>query len=247
MATIIEAHDTVAPRNSPIIPKVSRGAEAWYTFDTDTSLFYFNRLPGKPNGTIIGSPTATASYGVFKGLSNYINTNVYETQNVTHIAICRSTAVPVNSANGVMFVGNTSANTITPGYTGLSFGVSLFSNSAGVSASGARGTEAGTSGSFTVTDSNDNPTNWAIRAVVINASGNNAYYNLTSGTSVIGNSTGPRTLNGLNFMIGSAVSQYPEATNISAVAIYSVALTLDELNIVAGQMRVRANRLGLSV
>jgi hypothetical protein len=249
MPTVITAYNTQAPWYSPVLPIVTRGLVGWFTFDTDASRFGVNRVLGASAAVVFGAPTAYATHGRFKGNVNYINTGIKETTEMTLIAVCRAVSVPTGAADGIIFVGNIGGSAITPGYEGLSaFGVSIYMSTPDVlSGSACRDNGSGSTTSAGATISNEVQTDWAIRAVITAQVGGTIVKNLTQGTSGKRDSTATRVLSDAPFLIGSAPTSYTGESDISAVAVYSVALTDDEIAKVASQMRIRTTRLGLSV
>ncbi|WP_410480679.1 hypothetical protein ACJ70E_15795 [Pseudomonas plecoglossicida] len=241
------AKDTIAPWDSKVVPPVTRGLQAWFTFDTDAARFSLNRAIGKPNADVVGAPVAYATHGRFKGLANYLKTQVPETAEMTIVAVGRLVSLPTGSANGAMLVSNFSGNAVTPGYTGTATGVSLYSDGANFKGTGCRDNGSGGMDTATATDATDTPTDWAIRAVRTQPSAINKYFNLTKGTSATNASVRARVLSDSMFRIGSATGNFAGEADISAVAIYSVALTDDEIRQVADAMRKRMTRLGISV
>ncbi|TWI52993.1 hypothetical protein IQ22_02828 [Pseudomonas duriflava] len=253
MGIKIISRGTVAPWYSKVIPPVTRGIEGWFTFDTDASRFSFNRAIGKNDASIVGAPTAFATHGRFKSLTNFIQTQIGETAAQTLIVVCRAAnPVPAGAsgggdANTPFFVGNYYGTSQTAGVTGNAFGVNVFSTSeTSITGTAAQdnGSGAATAGGTVL--SGDTPTNWAIRGVRADTSGTTTF-NSTRGTSAFRAATGARVLSNTKFRIGSATTAFAAEADISAVAIYSVALTDAEIAQVALAMRKRMARLGIAV
>jgi hypothetical protein len=252
MGTQIVAADTVGPWNTKVIPAVTRGLEAWFTFDTDASRFGFNRAPYKPNAQIVGTPVAFATHGRFKALSNYLITQVMDSASATIIAVGRSPVVlpdpmPVPDPRPV-YASTFSGPSITPGITGTSFGVTLSNSTTALLNS----TSARNNGSGGVTtgqvNAADTPQNWGIRVLRTSDAAGTMAQNITQGTKVVGTTLTQRALTANPFRIGSAISNFTGGeVDISSIAIYSVDLTDDEIAKVASQMRVRMQRLGITV
>ena len=246
---------SVAPWNSTVIPAVTRGLEGWFTFDTDISRFSLNRAPGKLDALLTGTPTAFATHGRFKGLVNFLETQIVETANMTMVVVGKavnavpSGASPSGDANTPIYVGNYFGDSATEGYLGNVYGTSLFHAApATLTGNGAR--ESGSGGIMTgaVDLLDELPTAWGIRAVrASEAPAGNAVFNLTRGVMTLSGAVTPRLLANTKMRIGSAHRNFGGDVDISAVAIYSVALSDGEIHQVADSMRKRMARLGITV
>lgn len=241
------ANDAIAPWNTKVVPPVTRGLEAWFTFDTDASRFTFNRAIGKADAEMVGAPVAYPTHGRFKGLTNYLKTKVPDSDELTIITVGRAVVEPTDTADGVMLVSNYIGNAATPGYTGNSYGASVYAVSSRMVAAATRDNAAGGQTSSPVTDTSDFATNWAIRALRAKSGEFNQNLNFTKNSAFNGANNRGRVLADTLFRIGSATTGYAGEVDISAVAIYSVALTDDELAQVAALMRRRMARLNIAV
>jgi len=243
--------DTVAPWNTKVIAPVTRGLEVWFTFDTDAVRFGFNRAPNKPNGRIVGSPVAYATHGRFKSLVNFIQTEAPDTAKVTIIAVGRSPVaipdpIPTPDPRPV-YASTFNGPSITPGIPGTSSGVTLYPGGAALLASTAARSNG--SGGITVgqVTTADDPTAWGIRVLRASDEEGTLVQNITRGSKAVGTAITQRALTANKFRIGSSLSQFPGEIDISAIAIYSEALTDDEIALVANCMRTRMQRLGIPV
>lgn len=240
--------DTVAPWTSKVVPPVTRGLEGWFTFDTDSSRFGFNRAIGKSDAAVVGSPTAYSTHGRFKGLLNYLLTQIDETDEQTIIVVGKSVAAPTGAADGAFYAGNYTGNSKTPGYTGNAFGTSLYHQGATTLTAGAgRDNGSGVPTSASVTLTGGAPTSWAIRALRTKTGAPTEAHNLTAGTKSVGASSLTRVLADSKFRIGSATTSFAGEVDISCVAIYSKFLTEEEMAQIAATMRKRMARLGVTV
>lgn len=246
------ANGTIAPWHSKVIPPVTRGLEGWFTFDTDANRFSFNRALGKADAELLGAPVAYTTHGRFKGLSNYLKTSIADSAGMTLIAVGKAVNPvgnePGGGPNAPFYVGGFTGTSIDPAFPGAGYGVSLYHGSpAGLVGNAGRvnaGGTAPTSGAVTIT--NDVPGEWGIRAVRADANLTSAF-NLTRGLKLDGTLLTPRVLGDNKIRIGGASSTFSAEVDISAVAIYSVALTDAEINQVAAVMRTRMRRLGITV
>ncbi|MGO2450867.1 hypothetical protein [Pseudomonas taetrolens] len=251
MGILLISKDTVAPWNTKVIAPVTRGLEAWFTFDTDASRFGFNRAPNKPDASIVGTPIAFPTHGRFTSLSNFIQTQVMDSAKVTIIAVGRS-PVPIADPAPTpdtrpIYASTFSGPSITPGITGNSTGVTLYPSAAASLASAAARSNG--SGGVTVgtTTAEDDPTSWGIRVLRASDTEGTLVQNITRGTKTIGSVVTQRALNANKFRIGSALSQFLGEIDISSIAIYSEALTDEEIALIADRKRIRMQRLGIPV
>lgn len=252
MGVLLVATGAVAPWNSKVALPVMRGLEGYFTFDTDVARFGFNRAPGKLDAIVTGAPLAFPTHGRFNGQSNFLTTKIQETVEQTIIVVGKSAAaVPSGGAQAdqPFYVSNNYGSAVNPPYTGqVATGVTLsHPDNNRLSASGARdnGSGAPTSGSVSLTATPSN--SWAIRAARVASGGVNTAMDLTVNTSAAGANANARVINDKMFRIGGAALNNSALVDISAVAIYSVALTDAEIQLVAGVMRKRMARLGIVV
>lgn len=241
------ANDTLAPWNTKVVPPVTRGLEAWFTFDTDASRFGFNRAIGKPNGTIIGAPTAFATHGRFKGNTNYILTQARDTDEVTLFAVVRALVAPTSNADGVTPVSTYRGNSVTPEFPGSSGGANIFLRANSVISAGISRSTNGAYDLEMVNAVGGSPTTWRLLCAKAKSGSPSKIMDLTNSVSMTGTNLTKRILSDLMFRIGSSTVDYLGESDISAVAIYSSYLTDSEINDVSLAMRKRMSRLGISV
>lgn len=242
------ADGTVAPWTSKVVPPVTRGLEAWFTFDTDVSRFGFNRAIGKENSILVGAPSAFPTHGRFKGLSNYVQTPIVETDEQTLIVVGKLVNAPVDSATGALLLGNYIGSSATPGLTGVAAGVSIYFPSASFTAQVGRSSgSGGIAGDIVAMTTMTPATSWAIRAVRTKSGQMTKVYDLTANISKEGVSSASRGLSNTKFRVGSGTSGLSGESDISAAAIYSKCLTDEEIDLVAAVMRKRMARLGITV
>lgn len=241
--------------DSKMRPRMSRGLEGIWTFDTDATRFGFNRAEDKNDAAIIGAPVAYSSHGRFKGLVNYLQTDIGETPEQTIIVIGKAVnPIPVGASGGgddttPFYVGNRYGASIPPGYTGVALGTSLYHrNPTTLTGVGGRLNAAGTAADIGALDlANDVPTDWGIRVIRVSASNVSILQNVTRGIRREGASSTARVLSDTKFRIGSATTSFAAEVDISTVAIYSAFLTDEELAFALVPMRKRMARLGVNV
>lgn len=240
--------ENIAPWNRKMVPPITTGLEGYFTFDTDASRFGFNRVTGKTGATIIGSPQAFSTHGRFTSLSNFIQTDIAETDNMTIICLGKAVDVPGSTIEASpCYASNFNGPSITPGFSGTTTGVSLYHNGpTNLNGTGCRSNGSGgtVTGGSTITT--DTPTAWGIRAVRVEAAVGSKVFNLTTGLSATLAYTNTRLLNSRKMRIGGAHTQFAAQADISAIALFSVALTDAQIATFAEWMRIRASRLGIS-
>lgn len=246
------AKDTVAPWNSKVIPPVTRGLEGWFTFDTDASRFSRNRAINKPDAEVIGAPVAFSTHGRFKGLLNFLKTQIPDSVEMTILVVGKAVATPPNAPGGgpdtPYYAGGFVGQSVDLTAPGLGYGISLFHGTPdSLTGNGGRLNTAGTgptSASATLTG--EVPTNWGLRSVRASNTLTETF-NLTRNVKLAGSVTTRRVLSDSVIRIGGASQTFGGEVDISAVAIYSAALTDAEMALVAEAMRKRTTRLGISV
>lgn len=248
------SNNTLAPWNSKVVPPVSRGLEGWFNFDTDAGRFGFNRALGKPDASIIGAPVAFATHGRFKGLSNYLQTKIAETDEVTLIVVGKAAAaIPagastVGDATTPFYAGTYRGNSVTPGVTGPAYGASLYHvGTATLTAGACRENGAGGGTSAVNSVSGEVPTDWSIRVMRAASGVATKTQNLTKNLMSQGNDLRARALSDSLFRIGSGTTSFGAEVDISTVIIHSVLLTDDELAKQVEIVRKRMARLGIVV
>lgn len=253
MGTQIIDNGSPVAWNQKLVAPVNRGLEGWFQFDTDAARFGFNRALNKSNAAMIGLPVAYATHGRFKGLSNYLQTPIGETEEMTFLVVGKAAAaIPAGAsgagdANTPFYVGNYRGMSKTSGYAGAVLGTNLFHvGAATVTGQGARSDGAGGVSNGNVSLTGEAPVNWAIRGIRV-SNGETKVFNLTSGTSLVIANTASRILADTNIRIGSGTQNFGAEVDISAVVIASVAWTDSEIQAVATKMRNRMLRLGIVV
>lgn len=254
MGVVIKSANTRAPWYSKVMPPAADTLQGWFEFGSDVKLQGFNRAMNKKNGVVVGSPAVAAGYTRFKGLTNYLQTDIADTNSLTIIVVGRSVnAIPAGAsvtgdANTPFYAGFNRGNAQTPGLTGSVFGTGLYHTKPDALTSGSS-RESGTGGiSYFSTDlSGESPTNFAIRAIRVNASGLDVVSNLTRNLSATRTTASARVRTDSLARIGSGVTGFGAEVDVSSVAFYSSALSDADLAAVAELMRRRAARYGINV
>lgn len=252
MGVMLVASGAAAPWNSKVALPVMRGLEGYFTFDTDSSRFGFNRAPGKKNAQIIGAPLAFATHGRFNGQVNFLTTDIAETANQTIIVVGKAAAAVIangQTASQPVYASNNYGTGVNPPYVGkTATGVSLYHpDNSRTQGSGARDNGSGEATSASVSVGSTPSDSWAIRAVRVTDTGVNVAKDLTTGASASATNSNTRVLNNKTFRIGTGALGNSALVDISAVAFFSLALTDAEIQLIAEIMRKRMSRLGIMV
>lgn len=246
----------IGPWHTKINVPVEQGLEAWFTFDTDAKRFFFNRAKDKPDAVIVGSPVAYPTHGRFKGLADYLRTAIRETDGQTLIVVGKAAApIPAGAsttgdATTPFYVGNYRGASVTAGVAGTAYGTSLYHvQPATVTGGAARANDTGGGATSAVTSvgAGEVPTEWGLRVLRTSSAMATKVQNLTRNTMAQGTDLRARALADSVFQIGSGAAVFGGEVDISAVAIFSRAITDAELNQVATAMRKRMLRLGINV
>lgn len=243
-----------APWYTKVSPPVIRGLEGWFCFDTDISRIGFNRAPGKPDASIIGSPTVFSNYARFTGLSHYLNTGISETADMTILCVGKAAAAvpasasPSGDATTPMYCGTYSGSgTIVEGYSST-YGIALHHNAPTYqSFTAARSDGPGSVTSAQAQITSDVPTDWGLR---VGRTGQNVLSytnNLTTNKPRSNTSSTIRVPSNRTLRIGGGYTNFAAQVDISQIVIFSVALTDAEISQIAALMRTRAARLGITV
>jgi hypothetical protein len=200
-----------------------------------------NYAPGKPSGAIVGAPVAVASYATFKGLTNYIQTQIAETESMTLFAIGKAVVVVGDPQQIPMFVGSYN--------TGVLSGVSIYAaGPTSIRGTAGYGNDDASNINASVGVATDPVSAWHLYSVTVTPTGV-ATRDHTSNLTLVGVNPGmPRRLAGRTIRLGSGYSggiQGP--VDLAAIQIHSAALTDDERNKTVADLRAYALRKGITV
>ncbi|MCO7594283.1 MULTISPECIES: hypothetical protein [Pseudomonas] len=238
----------LAPWYTKVIPPVTRALEGWFCLDTAIERVGFNRAPGKANASIVGNPVVSANSVRFKGGENFLETQIKETEKFTYIVVGK---VPgplggTGPATSAPYVGDYGGSPIGP-YA--SSGTLLYhTTDTSLTALAWRENEAGTGPTSATATITDEPTSWAIRSIVSNGDLGTRVTNHTTGATANQPLATPRLMGSSPLRIGSVYGTNMRGeTEISFVAIFSDALTPDEIALLLPGIRRRMLRFGIVV
>ena len=246
MGTKITSVGTRAPWNSRILPPVTRNLEFWFDADTEARRAAFNRAIGKADSGITGAPTAAATHVSMSPSVGYVRTGVQEPLEFTAFVLAKAQS----ASQSTMFVASVSSavnQVLAPGYSGGSFGMSIYGNASGtVTFAACRDNGSGvlTSAGLTLPGSLAS-TEWAIRVLRVKAN-QTTNFDKTAGVSAVNANVNTRVPATYPIRVGAPVSgTHPGIADVSQAILYSAALTDDEIDKVVDVMRKRAARLGI--
>lgn len=225
---LIKTNDvTNIPATAQIVPPVT-GCEILLLMGTSGNKA-FNRIAGKSNPTIVGSPVDSAGYTTFKASTNYLQTATKEAASQTLIAVGRflddgSVSSKAGSLYGTYnnpLVGSTPAN-----YSG---GVFMAQGNGTVQAWAQRQVSNGTieSGLQTITQSTNG--SWALYTHEIPVNAGTKFTNQTTGGVVQGSSTNTHLITDAFLRVGSDYFARGGQTDIAFFAMFSRTLTTQEM------------------
>lgn len=237
---------SLAPWYTKVIPPVSRGLEGWFCLDTAIERIGFNRAIGKANAKVVGVPVVYATHARFKGGLNYIETTIAETAEFTIFVVGKAAGAlgGTGTSTAVPYVGNYGGAS-----NGLSGGVELYHiTDSTLTGQANRLNSTGDGSTSASAQISDVAANWGIRCLRSSVAGGTQAWNLTTGVKGNQPLSTNRLLASVPLRIGGTyASTFNGESDISHVAIYSVALTDEEITAIAAAMRKRASRLGINV
>jgi len=236
----------LAPWYTKVIPPVSRGLEGWFCFDTAIERVGFNRALGKSNAKVIGAPVVFSTHARFKGGSNYLETAIAETPDLTIIVVGKASGPlgGTGTSTAVPYVGNYGGAS-----NGLSGGVELYHiTDSTLTGQANRLNSAGDGSTSASAQIADVAANWGIRCLRTSVAGGTQAWNLTTNVKGSQPLATSRLLASVPLRIGGTyATTFTGESDISHVAIFSVYLNDEEVALVAASMRKRMSRLGVSV
>lgn len=239
---------SLAPWYTKVIPPVTRSLEGWFCFDTSLERIGYNRAPGKGNAKLVGIPTVFATHARFKGGSNYLETLIAETEQFTILVVGK---VPgalggTGKPTAAPYVGNYAGQSNSSLGNG---GACIYHQTdATLGGQAWRVNAEGTGNTSSQATMADVPTTWALRALRSSGAAGTKVMNLTTGVRSNQSLATQRVTSSSPLRIGGVYgTTFLGETDISHVAIYSAALTDDEITQVAAVMKKRMARLGIAV
>lgn len=208
-----------------------------YISNGSTAKLTRNFASGAAEGTVIGAPVISAASTRFTGNSNYVDTQIDDSTNITMIAIAKR---PTGWSGDAMALSNN-------GQGGVNIGCSLWYLANGnIGFSAARDNGSGSQTSAIVSTTPADPLAWAL--VIGEAGTANRFTNMTTNQTVLGTNTNARFVSPAKMRIGSSyqVSHTGQIDVMVCVVIPRVLTTLERDSVVA-QLRAYATKYGVTV
>lgn len=235
-------------------PAVTQNLRGIWRFGNTAALTQKNRWRGAAEvAALVGSPTINSTYAAMQSGSNYLQTNILETDAFTLYAVWRSGAAFAAAATRPALGGN-HGQSAGQAYGSATFGVTWYvSGTTGLpQATVGAGTSfdnAGVPAQSTVSLSVANASLWRFMAFRQSADGSKVLKDLTAGTSIVGTGTYTRLKNTSNTIRGgSMVSTVASgALDMAFYAIHDAALTDAQDALVYAQEKYRLGLLGITI
>lgn len=201
--------------------------------------------PSKP-GVVVGEPVVASGFMQFKSGSNFLNTALFETNDMTIMSACRSLDTLADDAHRPMYVSNFRPISVS-GKT--SYGVSLYASGTNI-ISQSRSRENGSGGTTSTPAniaSNDNAA-WALYCGRVRTD-RVELNNLTTNVSAQSAVSQPRWISPEPMRIGSSYAPaYTGTSEIAVVGIWNRWLENDEVYAMEDQLRAYlARRFSIAV
>lgn len=231
---------------------VESGLKGLWFFNRGVRASAKNLALGGVDAEVFGTPSDQGAFLRFKGGQSFFQTQVEDTEGLTHIIAAKSPATMADPANSPMFISNFGSGS-KAGFlaSGLS-GASIYYNSSAttVTMSGSRYTD-GTNTAVTSTGTGlavSAASNWNLLANRVRAD-RAQRDDLTAVTANAANFTSQgRVLAAGDFRIGSSYSPgWQGEADVAAVAMYDRFINDAELATIGGQLRNALAHIGIAV
>lgn len=241
MGTAIIAKNSNAENSGmrKFIPPVTRNLEAWHFLNTDAAKAATNYAMGKPDAVVVGAPLEFSDYIQFKGLENYLQTEVVESATQTVFSVIRTKDTLIGLDHLPAFYGNYRSVSNGGSYLAMPAGGASLTKVATRFTDEGRTVISGSPVSLAVPAA-VNPGEWSL-IVDITKAGFNAIQNATMSTSAERTDiTYGRKVSSEPYRIGSiyeASSLWKGTAEMAMWAHYSTELTPSEIAAVIARIR----------
>ena len=221
---------------------VRRGLEGVFFMNTSLEKCARNFAPGKPAGSIVGVPTLQASYATFKGQTNFVQTQIAETESMTLLVIAKAVVVVGDIEQIPLLIGSYNV--------GPTSGVSIYApTDIAVRGTAGYGNDDASNINATVGPPSGIPVStWQLYSATIAPTGVTFRDHTANVTTAGVNPAMPRRLAGRALRIGSGYSSGLKGKcDIAVAQVHSVALSADELAKTVADLRAYAARRGIVV
>ncbi|WP_343595503.1 hypothetical protein [Pseudomonas sp.] len=221
-------------------PPVRRGLEGIFFTNTSLEKAARNYAAGKSAGSIVGAPVVNDAYITCKGMTNFIQTNILETESLTMLVIAKSSALGGSPDEIPLVCGSYGSGALSGACMYMPVPDRL-------SGTGGFGNDDASNANVTASISPTPTSKWGLYSVQVSPAGVTTKGH-TSGLTNTFTQTVPRRLAGRTMRIGSGYSNSQKGTvDIAMFQHYSVLLTADELAKTVADIRAYAARRGILV
>lgn len=231
---------------------VASGLQGLWFFNRGVRESRKNLALGGVDAEVFGTPSDQGAFLRFKGAQSFFQTEIEDSEALTHIVALKSAATMADAANSPMFLSNFGSGSKAGYLASGNSGASVYSNSSlsSVSMSGSRYTD-GTNSAVTSAGAAISVgafTSWNLVASRIRAD-RAQRDNLTTVSATATNYTSQaRVLAAGDFRIGSSYSlSWQGECDIAAVAMYNRYIDDTELSTMATQIRNVLAYIGITV
>lgn len=205
-----------------------------------------NFAPFQPSFIKVGSPTINANYSSFKGLQDYLQTEIEDVAEFTLFVVCRSSDAMNSTATRPLFFGNYQSVPKDGSSSEVTYGVGLFSMSANqISIAAGRGNSVADDASSNVTVSCDS-SQFQLFCIKVSQP-RTEIVNVTASEVVGSNFALPRYLAAGKMRIGSGITAFGGTNDVAAIVRFPRLLINTDINKVSDFVRSYLSGYGISV
>lgn len=224
---------------------VRRGLEAVHFLNTSLTKAARNFAPGKGQSKVVGAPVPQTAYLTCKGMVNFIESAMSETESMTMFVIARTAVDGSVVADRPMFLGNYQGQA---GDSGPAYGVSIYLSALNrITATAGYGSDAGTNTNVLAGVTKPAVANvWGLYMIQVTPTAV-VMRDFTVGLTQTTSASLPRRLSTGKIRIGSGQTNLSGNCDVAVFQGHSVALNESEIQATAADLRAYAARRGLTV
>lgn len=191
-------------------------------------------------GSVVGVPVASDAFLTCKGMTNYIQTGILETESLTMLVIAKSAGIGGTPDETPLVCGSYGSGALS----GVCMYIPLTDR---LSGTGGFGNDDASNVNVTASVSPAPTTKWGLYSVQVSPAGVTTKAHTANLTNTFAQAV-PRRLAGRTMRIGSGYSNSQKGTvDIALFQYHSVLLTADELTKTVADLRAYATRRGIAV
>jgi len=226
---------TNIPPTAQIIPPVS-GCDALFLMGSNGNKA-FNRIGGKPNPTVVGSPTDFTGYTRFTGGSHYLQTQLKESADQTVIVVARMVGSGAFASQSGAVYGTYTNPLVNSNPANYSGGIFLYQGNGVMNAGAQRQVSIGgvESGLQSMTQATNG--DWALYTHEVPATSGSTFANQTTTAMLTASSTNPHLITDAYLRVGSNYGVQNGQCDIAFFASFSRILSSTEMTDVLAWVR----------